>query len=99
MSTIEFNGTTGRLPDALAFVKPNRAEFWVALRDEIEPKTVPELVKSMEHSTTTVYRMIDELQDLGLVEQSIRIEGSPPTNEYRALDPIGTDTRDTEARI
>lgn len=89
MSTTEYHDTTDRLPDALAFVNPSRTEFWIDLRDEIEPKTVPELVDSMEHSTATVYRMLDELDELGLIEQSIRIDGSNPTSEYRAAEPLG----------
>lgn len=88
----EYRGTTDRLPDALAFVAPSRTEFWLTIREYDEPQLPSELETLTGHSSATIYRMLDELESHGLVEQVVRLEGGKnPRQAYRAVDPAGGD--------
>ncbi|ELY73228.1 helix-turn-helix domain-containing protein [Natrinema pallidum] len=80
VSPDEFPGR-GDLPDALAFVKPNRARAYIALERADGPVTATELKDALGCSNATAYRCLNDLQEIDLVCESIRLGGeySPKT--------------------
>ena len=91
----EFAGTTDRLPDALAFMRGNRTEFWLTLREYDNPQPVEHLVDETDYSSATIYRMLDELTEADLAERVYSFdENGRQRHAYRAIDPTnGGDRR------
>ncbi|MFC7216536.1 helix-turn-helix domain-containing protein [Saliphagus sp. GCM10025334] len=77
----------GDLPDALAFVKPNRARFWIHLESCDEPQTAGELVSALEWSSATIYRMLEDLSEHGLVETAMKLTDAGPMDAYQTAMP------------
>lgn len=77
-----FYDSTGRLPDALAFVSPGRARLWIKLHEAGGPLSASEIAEIVDASQATVYRMINEFQELGLVRETVYIGSHGPTNRY-----------------
>ncbi|MFC6720969.1 helix-turn-helix domain-containing protein [Natrialbaceae archaeon GCM10025810] len=88
MNPSDYTGR-GDLPDALAFVKPNRAECWIALDARDEPATAYDLERDLEWSGATIYRMLKDLMAAGLVEEVVTIGENGPSTAYRATEPEG----------
>ncbi|WP_276257165.1 hypothetical protein [Halomontanus rarus] len=89
MSPDEYDGT-GDLPDRLAFVKPDRARLWIDLYDRDDVPTAATLADGHDVSTATIYRMLEELAELGLAENVSTYRDGRATTGFRALEP-GTD--------
>ncbi|ELZ05787.1 helix-turn-helix domain-containing protein [Natrialba aegyptia] len=85
----EFTGT-GELPDALAFVKPNRARCYVAVDRADGLISARELTDELGCSITTAYRCLNDLQDLGLVTDSICV--GPDERPKTGYATVSTDT-------
>lgn len=82
----------GQLPDKLAFVAPNRSECYIALRRADDPQTAEELTATLECSQATVYRMLDDLEDIGLVTDAVRLDAdTPPKAAYKTTSPEPAD--------
>ncbi|UTF52781.1 transcriptional regulator [Natronosalvus rutilus] len=77
----------GDLPDRLAFVKPNRSKFWIHLSTCDEPQTAGELEGAVEWSTATIYRMIEDLEAIGLLERVVKLTDSGPRDAYETASP------------
>ncbi|USZ73742.1 helix-turn-helix domain-containing protein [Natronosalvus halobius] len=86
MNPADYPGT-GALPDALAFVKPNRSEFWIHLESCDEPQTAGELEDAVEWSGATIYRMLADLEAIGLVETAMKMTDAGPRDAYQAATP------------
>lgn len=77
----------GDLPDALAFVKPNRARFWIHLERYDEPVTTAELDDEVDCSKPTIYRMLNDLEEIGLAETLRGYANGSPTTMYQTVEP------------
>lgn len=83
MNNQEYYDTKQQLPDALAFVRPDRAETWIELSQMEQPLAVSDIIDHVDVSRATVYRMLDEFEDKGLISQEIEILDSGPKNRYQ----------------
>ena len=77
----------GDLPDALAFVKPSRARFWLHLHEHDELVSAEQLVDETGLSSATIYRMLGTLQELNIVEAVNVYTKKGPSRRYRAVWP------------
>ncbi|OLZ39119.1 hypothetical protein A6E15_19340 [Natrinema saccharevitans] len=92
MNVDEFTGA-GELPDALAFVAPNRAEYYVAIDRADGPATADDLEDALEYSRPTVYRALNDLQEIGVVTETVRLDPEHgPTTAYETTLPAAEAT-------
>lgn len=77
----------GDLPDALAFVSPSRARAFIALETADRPLTAQEVADRIGCAETTAYRCFDDLEEIDLVTESVRLAGDhKPTTAYTTGD-------------
>lgn len=73
----------GELPDALAFVSPNRARAYIVLETADDPLSAAELKDRLGCSQATAYRCLHDLEDVGLVTDATRVGAdAPPKTAY-----------------
>lgn len=78
---------TGDLPDALAFVQPSRARAYIVLERADDPVSADELMDELECSQATAYRCLNDLEEIGLVCESIRLGAeNKPKTAYTPID-------------
>ena len=82
----EYRSTT-QLPDALAFVKPAIARMWIELSNSDDSLSASELETRLGCSNATVYRYLERLEELDLVERTNEFEDMGPVVKYRATRP------------